>query len=65
MCGSRLLLIAIIVLIPIGPYSSNNSSIFPRPIPCSPVQVPPTRRDRLYGNTLNKSLYGKSGVYVI
>ena len=38
--GSNILLIFFIKSIPVFPISSSKRSIFPRPIPCSPVHVP-------------------------
>ena len=40
--GSRVLFSSLMTPTPREPNSSSNSSILPCPMPCSPVQVPPT-----------------------
>lgn len=45
--GSSACLMVFIALIPAGPNSSSSRFFLPRPIPCSPVTVPLTRRDSL------------------
>lgn len=45
--GSKAVFMFFMVVVPTNPASSSRSDIFPRPIPCSPVQVPPAAIARL------------------
>jgi hypothetical protein len=42
--GSKVFLISYMTLTVVEPNVSSSRSIFPRPMPCSPVQVPPSAK---------------------